>query len=371
MPETRGLLASVVLPPELGIRRDHIVPESYRGEGYDARYDFFTLIYDAVYLPERGVVALFCPKLLNFAGVLRRADVRLDGARARIWPWNIRYHRRYDVVVLPVTGPVAELTLEIDGWRCALPVSVAEPEVFAGLNCLMTLSRNNALEWIHDWALFHAREHGAQAVVFMDNGSDAYGLEEVEAALASVPELRAIRVISAPAPYGPVGGRRKPTKAKYLQAGVTNIARWRYFGAARAVLVNDIDELFVKRGAQGIFDATVAAKGGYLKVRGTWRLANTPPGVLPRHRDHVLLPAEEEICPAKYCIVPGGPLRRYSWGTHNLDRLWFSDQYETEAFGYYHCRSISDLWKRDRAERSSADRGVDPEAVGVMERVFG
>ena len=53
---------------------------------------------------------------------------------------------------------------------------------FAGRNCLMTLSRDNALDWIRDWAAFHVREHGADAVLFFDNGSTDYRPEEILAA---------------------------------------------------------------------------------------------------------------------------------------------------------------------------------------------
>ena len=363
--DTRASLSAIVLPEALG-RRDYVVPESWRAENFDARYDFHTLIYDAVYLPARGIVALFCPKLLNFAKLLARAEIRLDGARVR--PGWIRRHRRYDVVPLPAKCQPAELSIDLGDWRAAVPVNPAEPEAFAGMNCLMTLSRNNALEWIHDWALFHARAHGARGIVFIDNGSDAYDLGAIEETLARVPGIERIRVLAANHPYGPVGGRRKPTKGKFLQAGVTNIARWRYFRAARAVLVNDIDELVVSPAGQSLFDATVAAPGGYLKVRGVWRLADLVPGVMPRHRDHIYPPAADEICPAKYCIVPNGPLRRYSWGTHALDRHWLSSRYETTDFRYFHCRSISDLWKRDRAERSNAHLDADPEAVALYAR---
>lgn len=369
MSETIARLAEIVLPPELGIKRDHIVPEAWRGPGHDARYDFHTLVYDNVYLPERGMVALFCPKLLNFRRLLARADIRLDGRRVRAR--RIRKFRRYDVVELPARICPVELSVEIDGWRAAVPVNPAEPGIFAGMNCLMTLSRNNALPWIRDWAEFHVREHGAEAVVFMDNGSDAYGLGDIAAALAEVSGLKAIRVLGANRPYGPVNGKKKPTKGKFLQAGVTNIARWRYFGAARAVLVNDIDELFIRRGAATIFDATVASRAGYLKVRGEWRLSMAPTGVRPRHRDHVLVPKSQEVCPAKYCVVPDGRLRNYSWGTHNLDRLWFSEKYASADFGYFHCRSISDLWKRDRGDRCALVERIDEDAVALFERVYG
>jgi hypothetical protein len=166
-------------------------------------------------------------------------------------------------------------------------------------------------------------------------------------------------------PYGPVArGTKRPTKAKFLQAGLTNLARDRFLGAARAVLVNDVDELVVRHGTATIFDATAASRGGFLKFRGAWRMAAPAGGGIPRHRDHWLVPQDGKLeCPTKYCAVPGGRLRRYSWGTHNLDRLWFSARHETTDFGYLHCRDISSRWK---GARGASDRGLEDMATRAL-----
>jgi hypothetical protein len=358
-------LGSLILPEGGALRRDHIVPADQRGPGYDARYDFRTLVYDAVHLPEERVVRLFCPKLLNLEAVFRRGEVTLDGARVR--PRRPRRHRRYDTVDLPARTPPSRLAVRFGDWSGETAVSAAEA-AFAGRNVLLTLSQNNALAWIRDWALFHVREHGADAIVFFDNASTEYRPEDVLATLASVPGLAEARVIAAPMPYGPVAsGTKRPTKAKFLQAGLTNLGRFRFLRQARAVLVNDVDELVVRCGARSIFDATAESRGGFLKFRGVWRMAAAEG--LPRHRDHWLVPADGKIdCPAKYCAVPDGRLRRYSWGTHNLDRLWMSRRHETDAFGYLHCRDISSRWK---TSRPSSDAGAeDPEARALLARVL-
>jgi hypothetical protein len=171
-------------------------------------------------------------------------------------------------------------------------------------------------------------------------------------------------------PYGPVAkGTKRPTKAKFLQAGLTNLARVRFLAAARAVLVNDVDELVVRRAGPSVFDAAAASRAGFVKFRGIWRVAAPVPGRLPRHRDHWLIPADGNVdCPAKYCAVPGGRLRRYSWGTHNLDRLWMSRRHETEDFAYLHCRDISSRWKTSRP--ASAPGAEDAEARALLARVL-
>ena len=60
------------------------------------------------------------------------------------------------------------LSVGIDGWQEEVAVSPLGREAFAGRNCLVTLSRNNDLRWIRDWAAFHVREHGAEALLLFD-----------------------------------------------------------------------------------------------------------------------------------------------------------------------------------------------------------
>jgi hypothetical protein len=362
-------LATVVLPDSLGLRRDHVVPPDRRGPGYDDRYDFLTLTYDAVHLPERDIVALYCPKLLNLSVVLDRGEVTLDGTPVR--PRRVRRYKRYDIVELPGMPAARSLGLRYRDWQAEVPVSPAENDAFAGTNCLMTMSRNNALPWIADWARYHVAEHGADAVLIFDNGSTDYPEEAVDETLAAVPGLKALRVVPADRPYGPLGIGRGPSKGFMLKAALQNIARGRFLARARAVLVCDIDELVVARRGGSVFDAAAASRAGYLKFRGTWRLPATPPGVMPRHRDHVLRAEPSVTCPAKFCVVPDGKLHRFSWGSHNLEGLWLSGRFETEDFTFLHCRGISDFWKGAASRFDLAPAGTDPEAEAVLARSFG
>jgi hypothetical protein len=362
-------LSTLILPESLGLRRDHVVPPDRRGPDYDARYDFTTLIYDVVHLPERRFVALYCPKLLNLAAVLTEGVLELDGVAVR--PTRTRRFKRYDVVELPAARRPAELSLRFRDWHATVPVRGPDTDAFAGRNCLMTMSRNNALPWIADWARYHVAEHGADAVLIFDNGSTDYAPEAVDAALAQVEGVEARAVVPADRSYGPLGVGRGPSKAFMLKAALQNIARARYLAKARAVMVCDIDELVVGKDGGNVFDATVAARGGYLKFHGTWRMPDTPPGQMPHHRDHVLLAAPPVICPTKFCVVPDGRLRRYSWGSHNLEGLWLSDRFRTDAFSFLHCRGISDFWKGAGSRFELTPAGTDRETEAILRRVFG
>jgi hypothetical protein len=363
--EERGL-ASIVLPEELGLLRDRIVPAKLRGAGFDAGYDFRTLVYDAVEAPGEGV-RLYCPKLLNLEALLRAADIRLDGVAVR--PDRVRRFERYDMVVLPETAGL--LSIGIDGWRQEVAVSPLGRETFAGRNCLVTLSRNNDLRWIRDWAAFHVREHGAEAVLLFDNASTLYGPGEIAVSLAEVEGLRAIRVVPVPFLYGPQASKRMKFRANFLQAALLNLARFRFLADARAVLQCDVDELVLGEGGESVFDATVASRAGFLRIAGEWRYPDPAPGAMPLHRDHFRRTPEPRSCPPKYCIVPGGPMRAKSWATHGLHGVLFGRRFVSDRFRFLHCFGISDFWKGRPTSQVVRATLVDHEAARVLDRVFG
>jgi hypothetical protein len=358
-------LASVVLPEALGIARDHVVPARLRREGYDARYDFRTLVYDAVQLPDR--VWLFCPKLANLAALLRGATI--DGQPARVR--RIRRFERYDVAEIPWADTAGTLAVAAGGWRAEVALNPADRATFAGRNVLLTLSKNNELRWIRDWVLFHVREHGADAVLFFDNGSRAYGLPEIEAALGDIPGLGPVVVVSAPFPYGPQGARRMKFRANFLQAALLNLARHRFLAPARAVLQCDVDELVLRRGDAGVFDATVASRAGFLRIPGDWRYPDPRSAAMPLHRDHFRRSPASKPCPPKYCIVPEGPMRDKSWATHGLHGVLFGRRFVTDRFRFLHCYGISDFWKGRPTSQAARATEVDPEAQAALARVFG
>lgn len=368
MAET-GHLQGLVLPESLGLRRDHVVAQRLRPEGYDARYDFLTLAYDAVHLPQDRIVRVFCPKLANFETVLRRAALHLDGKSVRIR--RVRRHDRFDVAEIAAPAGATELSVSIEGWRERLAVAPADLVRFAGTNCLLTLSRNNDLDWIRDWAEFHVREHGADAVLFFDNGSTIYPPGEVDTVLRSVTGLREVHVVSVGFPYGPAGLKPRKFDANFLQRALLNLAPVRYLSGARAVLVCDVDELVWRRDGGTIFDATVASRAGYLRIPGSWRFPRDDGTAPVRHADHTLIDPDRSACPSKYCIVPQGRLRGHVWATHRVAGVIWQSRHTTREFGFLHCQGISDFWKGRPMRGNARPLRPDPLATEVLARAFG
>lgn len=353
-------LPGLTLPDATGLARRLPFLSAFRTDdpALRDRYDRRTLVYGGVQMPRQGLLRLTAPRLLNLRAVARRATYTADDMP--LPPPRIRDFRRYSTLEFDLAQPCRVLRIRHGDWRAEMPVETADPAAFAGLNVLYTMSRNNDPDWICDWVRYHHSAHGANALVLVDNASDAYSLEALEAALQSLGVLRTLRIISAPFRHGLNSAIcRRASETRFLQPALINLTRDLLLQDARAVLVCDIDELVVSRTGESIFDHGAAHPLGYVRFPGYWRFPEAGQTAPPRHRDHVWQSTSDSApCPAKYVAVPGGPLGTGSWMVHNLEGRKAA-RYITTDFWFAHCRDISTNWKSARTGSGSADRVPD------------
>jgi len=334
-----------------GLRRNYVADLSVEGASYAEAYDRTTLWYDAFW--REGRVYLVCPKLLNFAPLLKKAAFRLDGRPAMVV--KRRSYQRYDVLELGSRVCPVEISVSGPGFEVATAVSPDETERFACLNTHFTMTRNSNPEWIRDYAIFNRKKHGLEAMVLFDNGSTEYPLSALEDALRDV-GLADFAIISVPLRYG-----RKTTgnssRAKFLQTALMNIARLRILGRARAVLNADLDELvWVRQG--NVFDKAVNSYLGFSVFSGEWRYPRADSDARSRHISHDHRWEQSGVCPFKYCIVPQGRLRNFSWDVHRVTGLPFKRMLRSTDVGFIHCHQVSTNWKA-LGERRGVPGNVD------------
>ena len=153
------------------------------------------------------------------------ARFRLDGKPAKIS--QLRLYRRHDVIELKSRRCPAEISVAGERFEVATPVTRAELDRFAGMNAHFTMSLDNDPEWIRDFALFHRRTQGLQAMVLFDNGSTRYPLSVVEDALQDA-GLSDFAVVSVPLPYGPkaTGPTASHAKATPAEGAAKKLSAW-------------------------------------------------------------------------------------------------------------------------------------------------
>ncbi len=365
MPDDRLMiaqLASLSLAGS-GLRRELPVRPEARTPGYEEAYDFDTLWYDSYETPTG--VTLICPRLFNLRRVLEAARISRGGTPLRIA--RIRRYRRHEIVELAGTGQGA-LRIDIGDWHEEVPVSPDQNRLFAGMNAALTVSRNNRLDWIADWARFHIDEHGLEALLFFDNGSTTYAPQAILDALEPL-DLKRVIVIPVSQSYGPTRVKRGSGGMNFLQVALQNIARLRFMAKARGVLLSDVDELVWRHGPT-LFDAAAASFLGLAIWPGHWVVPRPGAGVPAHHADHTHMAPELGSCPTKYCIVPSGRLRRLNWDVHRPERLPFAKRLVRRDLGFWHCKGITDNWKpsSERGAELSGSHEVAEVAAKLAER---
>lgn len=331
------------------------------------RYDRQTFWIDAFH--NRRTVTLLCPKLRGLDDLISGAKYYLD--ELPVQPVKINRFRRYDCIILPSRRLPSQLRVEYNGKSCASPVSdgVSDQKAFASKNVMVTLSKNDPLTAIADWALYHREVHGAEAIVFFDNGSTIHTPTQVQKALEET-GVQA-RVFSVPSPFGLIlrhakGGRN--FDSEMLQTALLNLARLRFFPRARAVLQCDIDELvWCEKGS--IFDAAVWSPTGFVQMGSLWRYA-APDLAGHRHQDHYYWRDAPSHCRGKYCLRPGRWGALGSWGVHTLETLPRRSDKQRKRAGIWHCAGISSSYWVGSRNKERQDLIKDMKAEQALKSVF-
>ena len=386
-----------------GLQRQSRLPPRHRPKGYEGDFDADTLWYDAIQVGRR--LQLICPKLNNLASVVRSARWRIDDKPARLQ--RIRFCRFHDIVELQASsGQAQKLTIEMESWLGNSSIAQPQPQLFAGLNTVVLMNKNNSLHWIVDFLRFHIYHHRLEGVILMDNGSTLYSLRDLQDAIRPLRGLQQHLIVAAPFKFGPyVPWLEKPYLLlnkklfhveKFLQTALLNSVHLRYLSKARAVLNCDVDELAYTPKTT-IFDLAVKNPLGLACLPTLWRYSNimdSDPTCHAAHRlKHITRP---EPCHAKYCIVPCGLMRWFPlfWNLHWLE----FEQHEksvilqllsyrlSHALNYFfklsslvlcrhakfwHCRSTTTSWKSGRKLPPPPNQLIpDYECSAALDAVF-
>ncbi|WP_172329355.1 hypothetical protein [Mangrovicoccus sp. HB161399] len=358
------VLAGAVLPEASEFRRQHVRKPQRRSEHYIERYDRRTLFYDCVYRGDEGEYLFTAPRFLNLWPEFRDR-LRLDGEPVK--GLSRRWSAKYEQV--SIKAPRGTVSLDWPGgWQIAPRPDISDR--FAGLNAVVTMNRDNDLDWIRRWLGHLAEVHGLEAALIYDNGSTAYTAAQLAAAIASVPGLKATAVLVADYPYGPRdSGKGFEVRPKFLQPALMNLARTDVLRKARAVLNADIDEIVLKRGSQTVFDAALASRLGAVRLPGSWAYPRDEDPAPCPHRYNIWRPAKPRPSNPKWCAAPSGLLSRMGWFVHHVGGEVFRLLPAREDLAFIHCRGTSTGWKGGRF-KSPAGLVRDPELEALMDRHF-
>jgi hypothetical protein len=369
-----GLLPSAhspaFLPEHSPLRRRPRAPDRHRPESFECEFEDRALVYDAFWHVDGRRILLVGPPPLNLRPALGRARYVAVPSRK---PLSARTYDSLSVRITALEDAPAETTgieMLLDGDKFVLPVQPNVSPALAGARVLFTMSRDNELIWIRDWADYHARLHGTDAVVFFDNGSTRYPPAEIAATLGAVPGIRHAAVLSWPYRYGPFDPAVKlnPYYGLFLQIAAMSVALRRYAAAAYGLLNCDIDELVATPPGTTIYELAHAAPHGLVSFRGQFvealPIGTLADGGVLRHRDfgHRLRnPRVRASRPRKWALDPQrawvGNLAVHPYMHWIQGRPLFGKTTPADTF-YWHFRGISTNWKDRRTDASHLAPGT-------------
>lgn len=369
-------VSPVVIPSDLAVSRRAPRPLAKRQDDYTDRFDYKTIFYD-IYLSGNRVV-FSGPPLLNLDSAMRLARFSLFGRERFDSPsfetlWKTQ---RTSIELNPqeIHG-VDQRTFSIELGKLAVSGEIQPDEnlVFENRKTVMTMSKNNNLKWIQDWATYYNRCHGVDSVLIYDNGSTDYSLQELLEAIESVSGIEAAVIVDWPFKYGPGGINASTWDSDFCQYSALEHARRRFVRTAAGLISVDIDELVVAEDKRSVFEHLQESKSGALLFQGRWiqnvtSVASTP----PRFVDFRFYEKDGPPATKKWVIDPKRVPEKFQLNVHSFTK-GFEPDVPTGVF-HRHFVGVNSNWKKERTTLVpfDAERHVeDSVLLDALDLAFG
>ena len=376
--------SSAFLPEGSALRRLPRGPRRPRAKDFVLnKFETRALVYDAFWHVDGKRILLVGPPPLNLAPQLRHARYLALPSRT---PLHCNYHVSASVMLTELSGAPSDTTgveMQFDHEKFELPLQPNSSGALAGHRVLFTLSKDNELAWIREWAHYHAAIQGVDAVLLFDNGSSRYAPDEIEATLRTVRGIRKAAVVSLPYRYGATDlvVLSNPYYGLFLQIATMSIALRRYAARADGLLNCDIDELTATPLGSTVFDLAHASQHGLVVMRGQFIEAvrtTAPDGHVATHRDYTSRrrdPITRLSRPRKWALDPRQPwvadLNVHPYMHWIEGRPWFGKTQPPGLF-HWHFRAINTNWKENRTDASHlapADLEIDERFVAMVSSI--
>lgn len=329
-------LQSIRTSSESGPFREFPSGDWHLDPGQFPKLDFTTLVYDIARSENRNIV-LYCPRLYNLYEFLI-GELSFRGGRA---PSGFRRQRfgQWERLEIKDSATATEI------WFAGEPHLVRErPTHFDGCNVLVTMNKDNPIDWIVDWARYHNIHHAAEAALIFDNGSTGYSRSELERELIDKTNLSYVSIVCADLPYGWSRNLKNGSwQTQYLQSACLNLAREIFLAKANAVLSIDIDEFVEPLPKTNVFILTKKSLFGQLVWKGTWAFCSVGSGPMPQ-KEHDFVSELARDSSRKFCTVPNRFLGKMEWLIHGHFGL-YGLLTSTKRVHHWHFRRTNTSWK--------------------------
>jgi hypothetical protein len=347
-------------------RPDHLKPLDY-----DEKFDAKTLAFDVFMSDDKLVFS--GPPAYGLDNFFKAENFKIDGESIQFTPQIQKLDR------VQRNWLKSEKEIQYFQWQYAdiefnIKVNSHQHDLFRDKKVLFTLSKNNKFEWICDWIKFYKKIHQIDAVLFYDNNSDNYSLEDLKQYLIKENLGVDIVLIAWNFKYGPQGGvstgfKKAPWDSDFCQYGMMEHAKERFLKYAKGVINVDIDELIINEAGTSIFNDLEQYPA--LHIGGKWiesiPLDKNAPVLF---NNFFYLDKKNYKSDYKWCISPQKIEYEAQWKVHTVrsKKLKIS-----KNFYYLHYKAINYNWKvrrTDFVDYNEAQHRLNETLYNIIKRVF-
>lgn len=347
----------VILGLDTEVFRNPPRPENQRQPDYMHKFDHNTLFYDV--FRDGDHVRFVGPPLLNLKeqlGIARLTDTKGRSVDVQLQDLDRTQNSWAEGSTLS-----GDLKFESQLASENLTVGQSLVEKFSGKKVLVTKSKDNRLEWIHDWVKFHQATQGIDAVLIYDNNSTSYLPADVLRAIESIDGIDSAVVVPWPFKFGPQGGNwdgmtNAPWDSDYTEYSILEHARHRFLRDSDLVISCDIDELVMADNGQAIHSLLHGSDVPGLSYSGRWiepvRFTEKSTSETPNFSDFYVYDVNRYPTTRKWAIVPARCNAALQWKTHSIAGATLKP---TTEVMHRHFMPISSNWKMQRTDLKSFD----------------
>jgi len=364
-------VAPCILPTNSILKRQSPRSDSCKSSDYNEKFDFYTLAFDVFMSDDKLVFS--GPPSYGLENLYNKKNFILDG-RCTQSDLHITMLDRTQRNWFYSDSKIKLFQWGGTGLEFNIVVNENFHHVFKNKKVLFTLSKNNKLEWISDWIKFYKKIHLIDAVLFYDNNSDYYSVEELKEYL--IKEKLEVDIIIVPwnFKYGPQGGtsaevKNAPWDSDFCQYGMMEHAKERFLKYASGVINVDVDELILNENKKSVFEELEKVPG--VQISGRW-IESIPlyKTDLRRFNNFFYYDKSQWESDYKWCINPQKIENDVQWKVHTVKskKLQLS-----KNFYYAHYKGINYNWKLNRADFIEFDpkkHRLDECLYDVIKRVF-
>lgn len=375
MPQHRIEIVKIspcIIPESVSYRRVPPRPAHLQPDDYNDKFDFSTLSFDTFFSENKIVFS--GPPLYGLEKLIEQGSFQLDHQDYSKNVAVTHFDRLQANHIQNIDQQPNELTWTYEDLTIHTTINDNFLNEFKDKKVLFTLSKNNKFEWIYDWILFYKKYHDIDTVLFYDNNSDNYTLDELKTYLLEKDINVDVYLVPWNFKYGPQGGiysgkGKTPWDSDYCQYGMFEHAKHRFLKYSAGVINADIDELIITPNNESIFKLLAGHQG--LLYPGYWiQSIALDPNQETRFYNYAYRSKADQHTDNKWCINPSKIDDQIQWKVHSIRKTTLKS---IKGVYYAHFKAINYNWKTQRINNVNLDHAIhyiDKSVYSRLEQLF-